>query len=70
MKVLHALDLVPMGAPDVTLIEAVAAGAVGKAVLITADKAMRTRQDERAAFEATGCIGIVLRKQWRPRLAV
>ena len=64
MKVLHALDLVPMGAPDVTLIEAVAAGAVGKAVLITADKAMRTRQHERAAFEATGCIGIVLRKQW------
>jgi hypothetical protein len=64
MEVLHALDLVQKGTPDVTLIQAVAEAAIGNAVLITTDKAMRTRQHERAAFVDTGCIGIVLVKHW------
>jgi hypothetical protein len=64
MEVLHALDFVEKGTPDVTLIQAVADGAHGKAVLITTDKAMRTRQHERAAFGDTGCIGIILRGHW------
>ena len=64
MEVLHALDFVERGTPDVTLIQAVADGTHAKAVLITTDKAMRTRQHERAAFVDTGCIGIVLRGQW------
>jgi hypothetical protein len=64
MEVLHALDFVGKGTPDVTLIQAVADGTHAKAVLITSDKAMRTRQHERAAFVDTGCIGIVLRGQW------
>ena len=50
--------------PDITLIQAVTDGAHCKAVLITTDKAMRTRQHERAAFVDTGCIGIVLRGRW------
>jgi PIN like domain len=64
IEVLHALDLVERGTPDVTLIQAVADGTHTKAVLITTDKAMRTRQHERAAFADTGCIGIVLRGRW------
>lgn len=50
MEVLHALDLLKRGAPDVALIQAVADGTHAKAVLITTDKAMRTRRHERAAF--------------------
>jgi len=64
MQVLHALDFVDRGTPDVTLIQAVADGTDAKAVLITTDKAMRTRTHERAAFTETGCIGIVLRGHW------
>jgi hypothetical protein len=64
MEVLHALDFVEKGTPDGTLIQAVADGTHTKAVLITTDKAMRTRQHERAAFVDTGCIGIVLRGHW------
>ena len=64
MEVLHALDFVEQGMPDITLIQAVTDGAHCKAVLITTDKAMRTRQHERAAFVDTGCIGIVLRGRW------
>lgn len=63
VEVLHALDLIPAGTPDVSLIEAVAAFP-GKAALITTDKSMRTRAHERAAFQATGCIGIVLVGGW------
>jgi hypothetical protein len=64
MEVLHALDIVAMGTLDVPLIQAVADGSHAKAVLITTDKAIRTRQHERAAFVTTGCIGIVLRGGW------
>jgi len=64
MEVLHALNFVEKGTPDGTLIQAVADGTHTKAVLITTDKAMRTRQHERAAFVDTGCIGIVLRGHW------
>jgi hypothetical protein len=63
IEVLHALDLASTGTPDVSLIEAVAAFP-GKAALITTDKSMRTRAHERAAFQATGCIGIVLVGGW------
>ncbi len=61
MEVLHALDFVAKGTPDVPLIQAVAEGATGKSALITSDKSMCTRRHERAAFVDTGCIGIVLR---------
>jgi hypothetical protein len=64
MEVLHALDLLERGTPDVALIQAVADGTHAKSVLITTDKAMRTRRHERAAFVDTGCIGIVLRGKW------
>jgi PIN like domain len=50
--------------PDVLLIQAVADGSHTKAALITADKSMRTRRHERAAFTDTGCIGIILQGQW------
>ena len=64
VEVWHALDLVPMGTRDVTLIQALADGSHAKAALITSDKSMRTRQHERAAFADAGCIGIVLRGYW------
>lgn len=64
VEVLHALDLVPMGTGDVSLIQALADGAHAKVALITSDKSMRTRQHERAAFADSGCIGIVLRGGW------
>lgn len=64
IEVLHARDLVATGTPDVSLIERVIAGAQGKAALITADRMIRTRHHERAAFRRTGCIGIVLRGHW------
>lgn len=64
LEVLHALDFIAKGAPDVLLIQAIAESSQGKAVLITTDKSMRTRQHERAAFTETGCIGIVLRQGW------
>lgn len=64
IEVLHALDLVGRGTPDVSLVQAVADGKHPKAALITSDKNMRTRQHERAAFVDTGCIGIVLRGHW------
>lgn len=64
LEVLHALDLIAKGTPDVLLIQAIADGSHGTAVLITTDKSMRTRQHERAAFTETGCIGIVLRQGW------
>ncbi len=64
MEVLHALDLVARGTLDVPLVQAIADGAVGKPVLITSDKSMRTRRHERAAFLETGCIGIILRGHW------
>ena len=64
VEVRHALDLVPIGTRDVTLIQALADGTHAKAALITCDKSMRTRQHERAAFADTGCIGIVLRGSW------
>jgi hypothetical protein len=64
MEVLHALDFVEKGTPDVTLIQAVADGTHARAALITTDKSMRTRVHERAAFTDTGCIGIVLRGKW------
>lgn len=63
VEVLHALDLIAKGTPDVTLVEAVVAFP-GKAALITTDKSIRTRSHERAAFDATGCIGIVLVGGW------
>jgi len=64
LEVLHVLDFLEQGTPDVPLIQAVADGSHRKAALITTDKAMRTRQHERAAFVDTGCIGIVLRGNW------
>ena len=64
LEVLHALDFNAKGTPDVLLIQAIADSNPGKAVLITTDKSMRTRQHERAAFTETGCIGIVLRQGW------
>lgn len=64
VQVLHATDLVHQGTGDVTLIQAVADGTHAKSALITTDKSMRTRAHARAAFIATGCIGIILRKQW------
>jgi hypothetical protein len=64
LEVLHALDLIAKGTPDVLLIQAIADGSHGATVLITTDKSMRTRQHERAAFTETGCIGIVLRQGW------
>lgn len=64
VEVLHALDLVGQGTDDVPLIQAVADGKHVKSALVTTDKSMRTRVHERAAFVATGCIGIILRKQW------
>ncbi len=64
LEVLHAVDLVARGTPDVLLIQAVADVPRGKAALITTDKAMRTRQHERRAFSDTGCIGIVLVGEW------
>jgi PIN like domain len=64
IEVLHALELVERGTPDVPLIQTVADGSHSPAALITNDKSMRTRQHERAAFSDTGCIGIVLRTQW------
>jgi hypothetical protein len=64
VEVLHALDLVQPSTGDVLLIQRVADGTHEKSALITTDKSMRTRGHERAAFVATGCIGIVLRKQW------
>jgi hypothetical protein len=63
VEVLHALDLVSSGTSDVSLIETVSTFP-GKAALITTDKSMRTRAHERAAFRATGCIGIVLMGGW------
>jgi hypothetical protein len=62
VEVRHALDLVAPGTADVSLLERVADGAPGKAALITADRMIRTRHHERAAFARTGCIGIVLRR--------
>lgn len=64
VEVLHALDLVRQATADVPLIQAVADGTHAKSALITTDKSMRTRAHERAAFIDTGCIGIILRKQW------
>jgi PIN domain-containing protein len=64
VEVLHALDLVRRGTSDLPLIQAVADGSHAKAALITTDKSIRTRAHERAAFIATGCIGIVLRGEW------
>ncbi|MBY0339145.1 MAG: hypothetical protein K2X11_21205 [Acetobacteraceae bacterium] len=65
LEVLHALDLMGgAGAPDTVLVQRVAEGAPGKAALVTSDKAMRTRQHERAAYGDTGCVGIVLRGSW------
>jgi len=64
LEVLHALDFIAKGTPDVPLIQAIADGGHYRAVLITTDKSMRTRQHERAAFVETGCIGIVLRQGW------
>ncbi len=64
LEVLHALDLISKGTLDVPLIQVIADGSHSKAVLITTDKSMRTRQHERAAFTETGCIGIVLRLGW------
>lgn len=64
LEVLHALDVVAKGAKDVALIQAVADGTHARTALITTDKSMRTRHHERAAFEHTGCIGIVLRGSW------
>jgi hypothetical protein len=64
LEVLHALDLVRGGTSDVALIQAIAADNIGRSVIITCDKSMRTRCHERASFIETGCIGIVLRKQW------
>lgn len=64
LDVCHALDVVAAGTADVTLIEAITTGENGRVVLVTTDKSMRTRRHERAAFEATGCIGIVLCQHW------
>jgi hypothetical protein len=64
VEVKHALDLVRRGTRDVPLIQAVADGSHAKAGLVTTDKMLRTRGSERAAFSATGCIGIVLRGDW------
>jgi PIN like domain len=64
IEVRHAREFVGRGAHDVPLIQAVGDGAHAPSVLVTTDKAMRTRQHERAAFVDTGCIGIVLRGQW------
>jgi hypothetical protein len=64
VEVLHALDVIAKGTRDVTLLHAIAGGSQAKVGLVTADKAMRTRHHERAAFKATGCIGIVLRGDW------
>jgi hypothetical protein len=64
LEVLHALDVVAAGTKDVPLVQAVVEGIAGPAALVTTDKAMRTRQHERAAFRETGCIGIVLRGDW------
>ena len=64
LEVLYARELVAKKTPDVLLIQAVADGSHTKAALITADKSMRTRQHERAAFTATGCIGIILLGGW------
>ena len=64
VEVWHALDLFEKGLRDTILIERVADGTHARAALVTSDKAMRTRQHERAAFTHTGCIGIVLRGQW------
>jgi hypothetical protein len=64
VEVLHALELVDRGTSDVLLIQAVADRSHAKAALITADRMIRTRAHERAAFAATGCIGIVLAREW------
>jgi hypothetical protein len=64
VEVLHATEVVPCGTHDVPLIQAIADDTHAKTVLITTDKAMRTRSHERAAFTETGCIGIILRTQW------
>jgi hypothetical protein len=64
LEVLHARDLVPPGTSDVLLILRVADGTHDRAALITTDKAIRTRYHERAAFQDTGCIGIVLLNEW------
>jgi hypothetical protein len=64
VEVLHALDLVHQSTDDVPLIQAIADGTHAKVALVTTDKSMRTREHERAAFVATGCIGIVLRQHW------
>lgn len=53
-----------MGTEDSLLVQAAAEGISARSALITTDKAIRTRRHERAAFTATGCIGIVLRGDW------
>lgn len=64
VEVLHVRELVAQGTHDVPLIQTVADGTHAKSALVTTDKSMRTHEHERAAFIATGCIGIVLRSTW------
>lgn len=64
LEVLHAQDFAARGTSDVALIQLVAEGMHRRSGLITSDKSMRTKQHERAAFQDTGCIGIILRGGW------
>ena len=62
-EVVDVVSLGLRGAPDTDLLAAI--GADGKqGVLVTADRAMRTRKHEKAAVAATGAIVVVGVANW------